>query len=364
MDDWTPGFLRDEDMKGSAGDDLGVASLREEFRSEAAEPPSAAAPEEAAAEFEGPAPREGMVTETMAKLYADQGLYEDALGVYRKLAAARPEDAQLQQRIAELEAKLAESRLPPAEEGEIDLAELLDLSDTGPEPAAAGLAAPLDVPPAAPAPAPGTLEPPAVGQDFDFEDEAPVAGMEHLDPFAASFDAMVARAGDIPASAGVGGLADLVASEPPREPAPEPSPPMTLEPAGTEPEPEFEFSLEDEVEAGFDLAPVPGLQPPGADVPPPAPAPPEPPTPPAPAPEAPVAKAAAGRTIEEYLSELLSYSVGDGAPTSASTAGGPAPSPTPPAGDAAESPEQATPGEPPSSEDLEEFQEWLRSLKE
>ncbi len=49
----------------------------------------------------------GVVTETMAELYADQGLYEDAIKVYQELAAVRPYDERVQTRIRELTELLA-----------------------------------------------------------------------------------------------------------------------------------------------------------------------------------------------------------------------------------------------------------------
>jgi hypothetical protein len=50
------------------------------------------------------------VTETMAELYCRQGFFEEALGIYRQLAAQRPEDAELQERVARLEFELGPHR--------------------------------------------------------------------------------------------------------------------------------------------------------------------------------------------------------------------------------------------------------------
>ena len=44
-------------------------------------------------------------TPTMAELYAQQGHLDRAVGIYRKLVAQRPDDAQARQRLAELEGK-------------------------------------------------------------------------------------------------------------------------------------------------------------------------------------------------------------------------------------------------------------------
>lgn len=407
MEEWTPGFLREEDLKGQAGEDLGVGSLREEFRvgEEGAAPADVLGDEESGYELEGSGlAAEGMLTETMAELYADQGLFEDAVGVYRELAKARPNDERLRARIAELEQQLAEARAEPEVD---DLAALLELTDIEtpeeeafpeapafpeePEfhdaPAAfeeqeffqAALPSEETQPPAGvlDAPAVGIGEPsapsldaaaaapppevPATGE-FEFEDEAPVAGMDHLDPFAASFDVMVQRGEAAPMAAGVGGLSDL-----------------TRRPPTEAPEPELEIvPTIEEMPTDLDVAPAADVLPPGADVTPFAEAPPAEPdlqVAEAPAPEAeapvPVVEAPAPRaqpagapTIEEYLSGLLAFTGEHG--TERNTAPQAAAPPAEPAAssDAADASSAAQPPDGASSEDLEQFQEWLRSLKE
>jgi tetratricopeptide (TPR) repeat protein len=64
---------------------------------------------------------EPVVTETMAELYARQGLVSQARDIYRELVARRPEDARLAGRLAELEeaagraaAQVSESKIPLA----------------------------------------------------------------------------------------------------------------------------------------------------------------------------------------------------------------------------------------------------------
>jgi tetratricopeptide (TPR) repeat protein len=427
MDDWTPGFLREEDMEGQAGEDLGVGSLRDEFGGAEAEAPTAdlLGDEGVWDESEGEGlASEGMLTETMAELYADQGLYEDALGVYRELAKLRPGDDRLKARIAELEQQLAEARVEP---GADDLAELLELTDiTTPEEEAFPetpafpeepafpdapafpeapvvpevMAAPEEPttaevqpsfeappfeeetrPPAGILDAPGVEvgEPAARSPDaavapeqaaptgeFEFEDEAPVAGMDHLDPFAASFD-VLAKRGDAPMPTGVGGLGDLTRDEP-AEP-----------PLASEPELEIVPTIE-ETPADFDVVPAADVLPPGADVTPfPEAPPPEPelpvpeapapvaeaPTPAAQAPTPPVTQPSAAPTIEEYLSGLLAR---DREAPAAEPAGG-SEAAAPPAGastpsESGDTASAAEPADESSSEDLEQFQEWLRSLKE
>jgi tetratricopeptide (TPR) repeat protein len=414
MDDWTPGFLREEDMEGQAGEDLGVGSLRDEFGGEDAAVPTA---EEFADEGVGDEPEgaglaaEGMLTETMAELYADQGLYEDALGVYRELANTRPEDDRLKARITELEGLLAEVRAEPEAD---DLAQLLDLTDlTTPEeqafpeapvfpegpvaaeeppffeaPALEDAVPPEETQPPAgilDAPDVGIGEPTAVSMDavaaaseeappsgeFDFDDEAPVAGMSHLDPFASSFDVMVTRGDAAPIPAGVGGLGDLARAEPA-----EALPPPDVVPEAPEPELEIVPTI-DETQPDFDVALAPDVLPPGADVmpfqeaPPPVPELPVPEAPapaaeaPAPAveapPPAPAAQPAGAPTIEEYLSGLLALDREE--PDARSEAAAP-PAETSAPSEPADAPGAAEPSDESSSEDLEQFQEWLRSLKE
>lgn len=317
IEDWTPGFLSGEEIEDRAGADLGVESLTEEFR-EAVEPEAAG--EAGETETAGPSPvSEGMVTETMAELYADQGLYEDALAVYRKLVGARPGDERLQARIAELEIKLAEARATP--EGSVDLAELLDLAEPSADeapvpPAAPEIPAVFEAPPITDQPPAGALEGRSETTlpepEFRFEDEAPVAGIEHLDPFASSFEVMVRR---------------------------EDEPAQQL---GQPPEPE--------------IAPAADVVPAGAVLTPPA----RQDSIPATAAPEPTAPAV---TIEEYLSGLLAYSPEDHA--SASQPGNPGPvAASDPAGPPSETADESNAAEASSSGDLEEFQEWLRGLKE
>ncbi len=56
---------------------------------------------------------EPVVTETMAEVYVNQGLVDQALNVYRALLARRPADAELQNRIAELEVRAARAAAAP-----------------------------------------------------------------------------------------------------------------------------------------------------------------------------------------------------------------------------------------------------------
>jgi hypothetical protein len=349
----------------------------------------------------------------MAELYADQGLFEDALGVYRKLAEARPADERIAARIEELEQQLEEDRA--SHSAGFELAELLELTEPRypaedeeplgeaepptfePEPFAEDVAPPIAEPAAAspevvpafeiPEP-PGPSEPPApvaeagdrpdFGQpaegEFEFQDEAPTAGIEHLDPFASSFDAMVKRDGHaVPFS--------IDQDDDEREPAAPPPPSVAPEvaeavaPAADEP-PDF-LAIEPLVPASEDslelLAAEPDLLPPGADVPlppefaePPAPEPPAPAEPAAATPElpavpAPTAAAASQEgavpTIEDYLAGLLSFD--PEAPRAEPTVAAPEAA-TEPTTEAEQAPEEVDPA---AAEDLEQFQEWLRSLK-
>ncbi len=67
-------------------------------------------PEDVAAEPEPPTAEpepELVVTETMAELYASQGLYDEAREIYQQLLAAQPDDPALRARLAEVEARVA-----------------------------------------------------------------------------------------------------------------------------------------------------------------------------------------------------------------------------------------------------------------
>ncbi|MEE9133112.1 MAG: tetratricopeptide repeat protein, partial [Gemmatimonadota bacterium] len=173
MDDWTPGLLGGEEPAGA--ETFETDSILEGLGEEEAEKLGK--------------PEEGVVTETMAELYAAQGLYEDAIGVYRQLAEGRPDDERIQARIGELEARLAGA---PSEvdAGEEELAELLELT----QPVADE---PGDLEPAAEASPPLSVARSELAESghgaFEFDDEAPVAGFEQLDPFAASFDIMAMK---------------------------------------------------------------------------------------------------------------------------------------------------------------------------
>jgi tetratricopeptide (TPR) repeat protein len=188
MDDWAPAFLGEDDRPVGSGDvvaDSIVEGMTGEFAVGLGDEGDEAVESEAA-EVREPErePEEGLVTETMAELYADQGLYEDAIGVYRRLAELRPGDDKIQARIAELERQLADAGSTP-DKGERELAKLLELTRVTPEPAETETTPPEP----AVAEADQQTAPEAEGV-FEFADGAPVAGLEHLDPFAASFDVM------------------------------------------------------------------------------------------------------------------------------------------------------------------------------
>lgn len=338
MDDWTPAFL---DKQGDqlpaepAQPDAGATAetgaggffeeLDDGFTVELGGEPAA----EAAEDLEPAtreAPGEGMVTETMARLYAQQGLHEEALRVYRQLAEAQPEDESLAARVRELEAQLAASA--PATGDAEELAELLELT---------GAAAPV-----AGAHSPGADLPTSQGREddgFSFEDEAPVAGLEHLDPFAASFEVFALKEGP---------AAPLIEAAEAEEPAEEvleaageevtPEPMVTPTGAEITPEPQvvptgFEIASDDEVSDVIPIAIEP--EPLAEEV--------------FEEQEAPAAAAprAEDSTIEEYLARLLASDsraaeVEDPESASGEASGG----------------LEAT-----GPDDLEKFQEWLRSLK-
>jgi tetratricopeptide (TPR) repeat protein len=393
LDDWAPDFLGGGDRPERTGDivaDSIAEGMTGQFPVEGLEETPEA--DEVPAEAEAGRPEAGvgadgeLVTETMAEVYVNQGLYEDALSVYRRLAETRPGDERIRARIAELEARLAEVRAA-AEEGERELAELLELTRAAArEPAEAE--EPAEAVPEPEAVSEPEAEPVAAevaerlvepeDGEFRFEDEAPVAGLEHLDPFAASFHVMV-----------VAGVRAPAAGPAPEEPAPEP---VSAQPAGPltpeeaepaepeeaavaeaaapaieeepEPEPAMAGAEEPAVEVADGLV-FPVVEPEPVEL---EEAEPEPevfaaagatadlaeddvaeeaqPEPAAAEPE----ESAAAVTVGDYLKSLLAYtpaSAGAGEDTGAAEDGGRASS-----DDDGDGPE-----------DLEEFHEWLRSLK-
>jgi hypothetical protein len=60
----------------------------------------------------------GIYTETLARLYATQGLYDQALTIYRQLLQWQPENQELQRKIAPLEQRVAEAMAPGRAAGE------------------------------------------------------------------------------------------------------------------------------------------------------------------------------------------------------------------------------------------------------
>ncbi len=98
----------------------------------------ALAPDEPAepweAEPEPEAAEPPIYTRTMAELYVRQGLVEQAMDVYRHLLESRPDDAELQARLAELEAAGAEeSAEGDLEESEIHARHLASAGERGPK---------------------------------------------------------------------------------------------------------------------------------------------------------------------------------------------------------------------------------------
>lgn len=229
MDDWSPGFVVGELLEGQAVEDLRpeeiLDGLDAEISFDAAEETNG---EESGVPGEAVERRgEGVVTETMAELYASQGLYSDALAVYRHLAETRPEDERLQARILDLEQRLQDvESIQDAEEQ--DLVRLMQITgpfDEEPDSDTESLET-IEAEPEAgdfefERPETTTAEPqeavdfefeslgitaePEAGdvelegvetaaepeaEGFEFENEAPVAGFEQLDPFASSFDAL------------------------------------------------------------------------------------------------------------------------------------------------------------------------------
>ncbi len=305
-----------------------------------------------------------MVTETMAELYAEQGLYDDALDVYRQLLEMRPNDEGLLARVAEIEAQ----RQTPAEDGtppEFELEAVQDPFAETVEPIAPDLSEAQPSPPAAEAPpiqaAPGTESEDAEAAlpsmtdfaqstndgerssaAFEFATAAPDSALSDVDPFAGSFDLAASRAGDQEDGEPAGMLLDTPADEAaPDEVFGSVTSPIA-EPAAAQPEPAaVESPVAESLAILDDVA--------SADV--------------AEVSEAPAEDYSRvggtaeepdtrGETIEDYLTKLLIFDSGSGA-SDAEESG-------PHDQASASSPSSAAGGD---TEDMAQFQEWLRSLK-
>ena len=277
IEDWTPGFLQGdapaaEQAEVPPGEGASIGDADGDFSIDfgdtgPAETPSSEAPAETPVDG-----GKGLVTETMAELYVDQGLFDEALRVYRQLADDRPGDGRLAARITELEQRVETAAAPAS--SSFDLGDLLELTEPRIPSDVDAEAAPEPAPPAEPvAPEPVAVAEPSFAEEttessaqepivsdvgeFTFEDEAPVAGFEHLDPFAASFEIMAKRDGaeepaahepEPEAAAPAFEAAAPVATEDwevsePADVAPAAEPEPVLEPMPTEP---IEFEAEPE----------------------------------------------------------------------------------------------------------------------
>ena len=314
MQDWTPGFLRDEDMAGSGKGSLDAGSIVEELS------------EDISFEIDGDEPGPpvtpgrvetgdaGMLTETMAELYVEQGLFEDALRVYRLLAEARPGERAVLARIEEVERLAA------------DAAGVAPVAPMAPaEPETEDAVAP---PESIARPEPAELEivdlgaGSADGDGFEFAVQAPAVGFAESDPFAASFDDLLGRPveptappGDVVAEAPAEEVEEAVPIQVKVRETPPRAPETAAPPAASElqaPSPSISARAAED--------PQPSLAPTSESEP---------------------------DTIETYLTSLLAFSPDVAAP-----------------GQSAESAtSQPASSSDEGSEDLEEFQEWLRSLR-
>lgn len=404
------------------GEPAAPEAARSGAASDAGEPSTEAAPAPATAEE--PEGEVTPVTETMAELYAEQGLLEDAIEIYRELQARRPEEPRFARRIEELRAKVQEQSAPPP-------------LPTGPD---EPLPRERDVPekPGAPPDSPTPVleleaESREAGPSAARKPESEPSGRE---PAAASTDWMEAAFGERPpepaaeSSAEEVELPDWLAddSEPaaasaapgaadPWEAAPA-SPPSASEPEPWAPVPASEPMgsreedvplpgwLTDPTERKGRPAPAPGAAParapesrqfafratagaeelgtrdPFAASFEAAPTPQPPIAPPGPAPASGLAAArtparpeaeieGSAGTIAEYIAGILSH--GETAPPAERPAPPERPTATPPTAPAASRPSpEATQPAPPgvghpqageSEDDLSQFQSWLRSLK-
>ncbi len=352
MKDWTPGFLSEEGGESEAVPDK---ELFGDLESDVSFDIGVGEPAEARQDS-GLDEGSGMVTETMAELYAEQGLYQDALRVYRHLLEQRPKDERLRARIREIEGGLTRDESISAAEVTPETARPPEATEpfAGEDPFAlrdpfAAQEASQDSLAASEPPAESPAAEPFAGEDpfaihdpfaaeesaaavrpetdpvpmadltlsnndglgegsFEFAAEAPEAGLGEVDPFAAAFDAPT----QAPAPESMFDLADT-------------------QPAGMI-KPESSAVIEDVV--------APPLAEAGARAP----------QGPAPA----ISTHVGGdevETIEDYLTRLLQYDA------SAASPGDPA---DPGTGSGPSAPET---GAQRDAEDTAQFQDWLKGLK-
>lgn len=100
-------------LPGEEGLASEIAAMADEqwWTSDAEEPP----PDDDGGEA-GTGADSDVATETMAHLYAQQGLYEEAADVYRRLLERRPGDEELRRRLEEMAGRAAGAAEPPAPE--------------------------------------------------------------------------------------------------------------------------------------------------------------------------------------------------------------------------------------------------------
>jgi len=128
-----------------------------------AEPPPLQLPHDdgAAADTAGLSQAEPLVTETMAELYLRQGHHEEALRVYEALAAQRPQDERLQEKVAQL----VTPKPRHSGSGQSAAAFLKGILSARPgAPAPPPLKMPTPPPPTTPTPAAEVMLPPGDGQ--------------------------------------------------------------------------------------------------------------------------------------------------------------------------------------------------------
>jgi hypothetical protein len=127
----------------------------------AAPPPLRLPDDDGAADTAALSQAEPVVTETMAELYLRQGHREDALHVYEALAAQRPQDARLRQKVLELSAPPSRGR--PSGSGQSAGAFLKGILNA--RPGAPAPALPPEPPPARPSAPPRPSGPPTSVRD-------------------------------------------------------------------------------------------------------------------------------------------------------------------------------------------------------
>lgn len=180
-----------------------LASEEEATRMPGEQAPAEEGVEEPSVEEAGP-----VYTETMAEVYARQGLYERAIDVYRELLTQRPDDTRLRERLREVEATASAEAAAPGEADVTEEAAVVEAAEPGVEEVVADTAPDDDALP--------FLEELPATEDETAEEEAPRVAEPLTEPEAEEPEP---ETGWEPEPAAEGPAEDVVVEvEPPAEP--------------------------------------------------------------------------------------------------------------------------------------------------